>query len=170
MFIGQPEKIVFYVFDLDGQPKTGLAFTNAQIQVSQNGGAPANSTGTNGEIGLGQYWYLPAAAEVNSYVGPIAICALTKVGVSNAGFASDHVEVPSALHRAPNSMLDNCTYNFRKFLTGGRVRIFESAAALAAAVAGHADGVDGEIYRYTYVGTDRGDGVSSAFTISQELP
>jgi hypothetical protein len=49
-----------------GGPATGLTFTAAQIQVSKNGGADANSAGTVTEIGYGRYYYQAAEAEFDT--------------------------------------------------------------------------------------------------------
>lgn len=177
MFINEQNanlrRIPIIVYDLDGVPKTGLAYTNAasahQIQISINGAAPVDAAGAIVESGLGIYYYTMDASEM-TLLGFIVIVLAAKTGTSQAAFGSDTITLPDGLHRAPNSILDNATYNTRKFLTGARVRIFASHTALAAATVGHADGVDGEIYRFTYVGVDRGDGVAADFTIGQVLP
>lgn len=54
-----------------------------------------------------------------------------------------------------NAMVDNTVHSAGK-LTSARVRVFANAAALASAVAGHADGADSEVYRYTITTTYSG--------------
>lgn len=177
MFINEQNanlrRIPVWVFDLDGNPIAGLVFTNAgsahQIRISINGAAPADAAGAVTESGEGLYYYTADASEAVA-LGFIAVRLVAKAGVCRDGIANEPVSLPDGLHRAPNSMLDNATYNIRKFLTGARVRIFASHAALNAATVGHADGVDSEIYRFVYTGTDRGDGVAASFSIDQVFP
>ena len=177
MFINEQNanlrRIPILVFDLDGYPIAGLVYTNAssahQIRISINGAAPTDAAGAVTESGEGLYYYTADASEITA-LGFVVVRLVAKAGVSRDGIAVEPITLPDGLHRAPNSILDNATYNTRKFLTGARVRIFASHAAYAAAVVGHADGADGEIYRFTYTGADRGDGVAASFGIDQVLP
>ena len=53
--------------DTDGvTPKTGLTFAAADIKLSKNGGAEANSAGTATEVAGGDYYYEATAGEVDT--------------------------------------------------------------------------------------------------------
>lgn len=177
MFINEQNatlrRIPIWVFDLDGVPVAGLAFTNAasahQIRISINGAPPSDAAGAVTESGEGLYYYTADATEITA-LGFIAVRLARKAGVSSDGTTTEPIVLPDGLHRAPNSLLDNATYNVRKFLLTARVRVFANHTALAAATIGHPDGTDGEIYRFAYTGTDRGDGVAASFAIDQVFP
>jgi hypothetical protein len=49
-----------------GSPATGLTFAAADIQVSKNGAADANSAGSVVEIGYGRYYYQATLGEVDT--------------------------------------------------------------------------------------------------------
>lgn len=49
-----------------GSPATGLTFVAADIQISKNGGADANSAGSVTEIGYGRYYYEATLAELST--------------------------------------------------------------------------------------------------------
>jgi hypothetical protein len=49
-----------------GSPATGLTFAAADIQISKNGAADANSAGTVTEIGYGRYYYVATVAEMDT--------------------------------------------------------------------------------------------------------
>lgn len=68
-----------------------------------------------------------------------------------------------------NSMIDNITFGSNNIITLARVRVFADAAALASAVPGHANGADGEIYRYTITAVDAGSGQFTSFNKSRSL-
>lgn len=61
-------RVPFYmVNDIDGKtPVTGLTFSGSEIQVSKNGNAEANFTGSVIEVGNGLYTYVLAAGEVDT--------------------------------------------------------------------------------------------------------
>lgn len=69
-----------------------------------------------------------------------------------------------------NSMLDNITYGSNNMIVIGRLRCFADATALGAAVAGHANGADGEIARYTVSAVDATGGQFSSWKFAQTLP
>jgi hypothetical protein len=68
-----------------------------------------------------------------------------------------------------NAMVDQVTYGSGALAVIFRVRIFADAAALAAAVPGHANGADGEIARYSGSCVDAGSGQFSSFKVQRTL-
>ncbi len=68
-----------------------------------------------------------------------------------------------------NSMIDNVVYGDMNIITSARIRIFSSAAVLAAAGAGNANGADGETYRYLISCNDIGDGQYDEYKITRQL-
>lgn len=78
------------------------------------------------------------------------------------------------LHRK-NSLLDGGSgfpavqYTANREFLAGRLRVFASKAARDAAVAGHADGADGETHRYSLTGTGTGTGLQATFAMDLEL-
>jgi hypothetical protein len=164
-------RMLFIVYDLDGQPKTSLTFAGAQQQISKNGGAFANGAGSCTEIGLGWYYYTAAIAELDT-VGSLVFVAPPQAGSpgTQQGDAITDVVVPDGMHNIPNSRLDNFVYNSNNMMTACRLRIFVDAAALDASVAGHADGADGEIERRTITGVDGGSGLPSTVAYKRTFP
>lgn len=166
-------RIFLEVFDLDGQPKTGLVYTNAGsthgFQVSKNGAAFVDGTGAVTEVGGGTYYYTADAAELDT-IGSFTVKLGAQSNVSQQSNAIIDITIPSGLHNIPNSMLDKFVYNGNKMATSSRLRVFADATALAAAVAGHADGTDGEIERYTVAGVDAGFGLPSSVTYTRVFP
>ena len=81
------DRVPFYVYDLTGRPATGLTFSAAEIQISENGGAAASSAGTDTEVDAtdfpGLYYYVPAAAETDT-VGPYFL-QIAKAGYISGG-------------------------------------------------------------------------------------
>jgi len=59
------------VLTADGADGTGLTISGAECQISVAGGNYANCAGTVDEIGLGDYEYVPAAAEITTPGGLI---------------------------------------------------------------------------------------------------
>ena len=63
-------RIPLFLFDDDAAdeyaPKTGLTFSAAEIRVSKNGAAEANSAGSVVEVAGGVYYYEATAAEVDT--------------------------------------------------------------------------------------------------------
>lgn len=166
-------RVFFFVYDQDGLPSTGhaAALTGAQIQWSKNGGAFANAAGSVTEIGLGAYYYTATSSELDT-IGFATFVALAQAGSPGTQQATAVVDVvkPDGLHNIPNSMLDNFVYNANKMQLSCRQRVFADATALAAAVPGHADGVDGEIERHTITGIDGGIGLPSSVNYARTFP
>jgi hypothetical protein len=164
-------RVFFFVYDLDGLPKTGIAaaLTGTQIQWSKNGAAFANAAGSVTEIGLGAYYYTATTGELDT-LGFATFVALAQAGSSQQATSDVEVKKPDGLHNIPNSMLDNFTYNANKLPTSCRQRVFADATALAAAVPGHADGADGEIERHTITGVDGGLGLPSSVRYARTFP
>lgn len=79
-----------------------------------------------------------------------------------------------AIH-GDNSLLDggpgfpNVRYNAKRLMLGARLRVFASAAALAAATAGADNDDDGEIYRWSMTGADNGIGLDGTFSRARDL-
>ncbi len=70
--------------------------------------------------------------------------------VTQAAIAAAQIDITRILGLSQdNYMLDNTTYDIAGLLLTGRVRVFASAVALAAASDGAADGADSEIARYS---------------------
>ena len=83
-------RIPLFLLDVvDGEtPKTALEFAAADIQVSKNGAAEANSAGTVTEVAGGLYYYTATAGEVDTagfltlrvvHEGVVQFVALTQV-------------------------------------------------------------------------------------------
>lgn len=74
--VASRRRIPLFLFDDDSAdfyaPKTGLTFTAAEIRISKNGAAEANSTGTVTEVAGGVYYYEATAAELDT-VGFISV-------------------------------------------------------------------------------------------------
>lgn len=117
-------RVPFYVFDLWGRPATGLTFSAAEIQISENGGAAANSGGTDAEVDAtdfpGLYYYTPSAAETDTegpyylqiaktgYIsGGAAYEVATAVGVTNGAYDAHVVSLASNI----NGLISNLRKN-----------------------------------------------------------
>ncbi len=68
-----------------------------------------------------------------------------------------------------NYMLDNTSYDANGLLLTGRVRVFASAVALAAATDGAADGADSEIARYSVTTIAAVSGQADDYRFEREL-
>ncbi len=86
-----------------------------------------------------------------------------------SGSMGELFQIIAGLHKH-NSILDKTVYNAKKFLTSARIRKFATKAAFDAAVPDHADGADGEQFRWLVTGADVGDGTVDYFTIELVFP
>jgi hypothetical protein len=68
-----------------------------------------------------------------------------------------------------NAMIDNIIFGSNNLILSARVRVFADSTTLASAVAGHSNGADGEIERYTITAVDIGAGQFSSFTKARNL-
>lgn len=166
-----------------------LTFTVRVIKADGSSVAGAGSiTHPDDTNALGVCYYEPHANDVNTLgVAVIRISAAgmetreipvlvvpwdpysaTSLGLTDLSTSKTNIErVLGLLHE--NAMVDNVVYGAQNIITSARVRVFADAAALAAAVAGHANGADGEVFRYTITGVDAGSGQFTSHKISRAL-
>ncbi len=97
----------------------------------------------------------------------IIIAATTAIAATQTAIAASIAVVQAGLFI--NGKLDKTVYNASKFLTSGRWRVFANKAAADAAVDGHADNADGEVYRFLVTGVDEGDGTVKTFELARDL-
>ena len=118
------DRVPFYVYDLWGRPATGLTFSAAEIQISENGGTAANSAGTDAEVDAtdlpGLYYYIPAASETDTeapyylqiaktgYIsGGAKYDVVPAVGVTNGAYDSHLVSVATNMSGEFNTVRKN---------------------------------------------------------------
>lgn len=122
---------------------TGLPVVGTQI--------PNATAGANGGLPL------QGGAIPNANAGAVGgVSTITAIGQGPGGVLK------------PNSMEDNMVYSSSK-LTSSRLRVFATSAALASAVAGHADNADGEVERYVSAVTYNVDGTVASFKWTKQL-
>ena len=140
----------------NGLPVQGGAIPNANAGAVnglpvQGGAIPnANANSVNG---------LPIQGGAIPNANAAAVGGLATISAAGQG--------PGGVLK-PNSMEDNCVYSAGK-LTSSRLRVFASSGALASAVAGHANGTDGEVERYVSAATYNGDGTLASFSWTKQL-
>ncbi len=98
---------------------------------------------------------------------PLNIAQATSALIANSAAADLRRTLRTGAHEF--AMIDNVTYGDSALLTIARERIFDSSAALAAAVAGHSDNTDGEIYRYTITAVDATGGEFTSWKKTRTL-
>lgn len=173
---GADAEFPFAFYDASGNPILAHVFNNVgggltdEVKVRLPGGVFTNATIANiVEWGQGIYALRLTATET-AVAGKAGIHALRNGG---DGSVYRHWETidPLIIYgiNYVNSMLDNCSYNASNMLTSGRIRVFISAAALAAASPGAGDGVNGEVYRFTITAVDGGGGKPSSYKMSRTL-
>lgn len=82
-------------------------------------------------------------------------------------FLTDIDRLLGLLHE--NSMIDNVSYGDQSIITSARIRHFASAAALAAATPGNANGTDSETRRWLITCDDAGGGEYNSYKIARQL-
>lgn len=185
-FLGSASQIVSQIRPTGGSFGT---FTPTSVTAKGNGRfaiiVPAANTATLGLAGLR---FTTTALQGNPMAQPcddytLDVVAFNKQDAVRLGLTS----LPNAAAAAvgglstitavgqapggvlkPNSMEDNLVYSSSK-LTSSRLRIFASAAALGAAVAGHADNADGEVERYVSAVTYNVDNTVASFSWTKQL-
>jgi hypothetical protein len=168
-----------YIFEDDGVTPAPAGTVGFTVVVRKSGGTFAAAAGTFANVGGvdGEWEYVFTQGETNVDANQLIVKA-TKTGFNPAS-AIEQLDSPTLRNiyglQRRNSLLDggfgspNVQYNGNGIMTFGRLRVFKSAADLAAAVAGHADNADNEVARYTFVGTDTGGGLLAQFTATEVL-
>jgi hypothetical protein len=129
----------------DGVRLTGGNVTDCMIAHSEMHGC----TGWGVNVGAGvNETVIRDNALGNNTLGDINNEGTGTVQKNNEQYAKNADMVRVLGLTQDNFMLDEQTYDSEGLLLTGRVRIFASAGALAAASAGNADNADGEIARY----------------------
>ncbi len=101
------------IYDLDGNPATGVTATGAELQISKAGAAMANASGTLVENGGGSYHYQGVVADANTQ-GVLVV----KVDVSGylVAFGGDDV-VPETADTVWDEVIEGA-YTARQLLRG----------------------------------------------------
>lgn len=159
-------RIPLFLFDDDSAdayaPKTGLTFTAAEIRVSKNGAAEANSAGTVTEVAGGVYYYEATAAELDTvgflsirpnktdvYGAPtvVQVIALNLYDAASAGItridAAVSTRLPTSSYESVDAMLDKANAVETGVTMRGALRLMLSV--LAGKVSGAGTGT--EIFR-----------------------
>jgi hypothetical protein len=176
-------KVPVFLVDGAGNGIAGQAGA-VTMKISKNGAAwaaPAGGT-TISEITGGQ----PGSYILNFAAGDFDTLGLLQYQITGTGLRlfqdSIQIEDPLASQSSldayglrllgltnENAMIDNITWGSNNLIVLGRVRVFADAAALAAAVPGHANGADSELYRYSISCVDIGSGQYSSYKLSRQL-
>jgi hypothetical protein len=124
-----------------GSPATGKTFVAADIQVSKNGAADANSAGSVTEIGYGRYYYQATEAEFNTR-GVLSLVTVREdlavsfptveivAGVLRSGTAQDGTSASITLDAAASAVSDfylPCTVAIRAGTGAGQGPRFATA-------------------------------------------
>ncbi|KAB2910229.1 MAG: hypothetical protein F9K40_03090 [Kofleriaceae bacterium] len=136
----------------DGTDATGKTIAAGDFVISKAGAAFGNATGTVTEVSGGWYKMVFAAADLDT-LGDLS-CEITEAGcdsiqvtfqvVAHDPYAD--IAIIKGLVNG-NSVLDNTTYDTAGMLTGGRIRVFETAALAEAATDGGTG--EGELAAFT---------------------
>jgi hypothetical protein len=177
----------------DGQASTaGLTAVYRDPQTGSDGAVALVADGGDGryyvQLSAGQVdtaglgWIKVSGATIITYVDAVVVLPLhTTLDATNLALiaAANWDLADMASHRVAgsfgelmqlaiglmngNSKIDNIVYGAQNVMTSARRRVFASKVALDAAVDGHANDADGEIFRFTITAVDAGSGQITSY-------